>query len=84
MVVSGRVQGVFFRGSAAAEARALGLTGYARNRPDGSVELIAEGDRAALERLAAWAWRGPRSARVEEVVIEWGDLQGDFADFTVR
>lgn len=84
MVVSGRVQGVFFRGAAAAEARALGVSGYAHNRADGTVELVAEGERATLERLAAWARRGPRSARVEEVAIEWSDLRGEFVDFTIR
>jgi acylphosphatase len=84
MVMSGRVQGVFFRGAAAAEARALGVTGYARNLNDGSVEIVAEGERGALEVLTAWARRGPRSARVDEVAIEWSDLRGEFADFTIR
>lgn len=84
IVVSGRVQGVFFRGATADQARALGVTGYARNLADGTVEIIAEGQRSALTGLAAWARRGPRSARVEEVVIEWSDLLGEFADFTVR
>jgi acylphosphatase len=63
IVVSGRVQGVFFRGTAAEQARALGLTGYARNLDDGTVEIVAEGSRRALEVLAAWAHRGPGSRR---------------------
>ena len=84
MVVSGRVQGVFFRGAAAAEARALGVTGYVRNLDDGTVEVVAEGGRAALELLAAWAHRGPRSAHVEAVRIEWSELVDEFREFTVR
>ena len=84
MVVSGRVQGVFFRGTAAEQARALGVTGYARNLADGTVEIVAEGARGALELLMGWARRGPRSARVDEVAIEWSDWRGEFADFTAR
>jgi acylphosphatase len=84
MVVSGRVQGVFFRGTAADQARALGVTGYARNLDDGTVEIVAEGARGALEILAAWAHRGPRSARVEEVRMEWSELLNEFGDFRVR
>ena len=84
MVVSGRVQGVFFRGATADHARALGLTGYARNLNDGTVEIVAEGARDALESLAAWAHRGPRSARVEEVQIEWSELRNDLSESTVR
>ncbi len=84
MVVSGRVQGVFFRSAAAAQARALGVTGYARNLDDGTVEIVAEGARGALELLAAWGHHGPRSARVEEVRIEWSELLNEFSEFTVR
>ena len=82
MVVSGRVQGVFFRGATADQARALGVTGYARNLDDGTVEIVAEGACDALECLAAWAHRGPRSARVEKVQIEWSELGNEFTEFT--
>jgi acylphosphatase len=84
MVVSGRVQGVFFRGAAVGQARALGVTGYARNVDDGTVEIVAEGARGALELLAAWAHHGPRSARVEEVRIEWSESLNEFSEFTIR
>jgi acylphosphatase len=84
MVVSGRVQGVFFRGATADQARALGVTGYARNLDDGTVEIVAEGEREALEHLVAWAHRGPRSARVEEVRIEWSQFGDEFSEFTIR
>jgi acylphosphatase len=84
MVVRGRVQGVFFRGAAADQARTLGLVGYARNLDDGTVEIVAEGARGALELLAAWANHGPRMARVEEVQIEWYESLNEFGEFTVR
>jgi acylphosphatase len=66
-VVRGRVQGVFFRQSAVNEARRLGLSGWVRNCADGSVEGIAQGGDAELERLRRWLDNGPPSARVEEV-----------------
>jgi acylphosphatase len=84
MVVSGRVQGVFFRGAAADQARAFGVGGYARNLDNGTVEIVAEGGRRGLELLAAWAHRGPRSASVEEVLMEWSESLNEFSEFRVR
>lgn len=69
-LIDGRVQGVFFRASAQAEARRLGLTGWARNRPDGRVEVLACGEQDALEQFRAWLGEGPRHARVDEVSAE--------------
>ena len=68
--VSGRVQGVFFRDSTRRRALALGLSGWARNLPDGRVEVLACGPEAALQELEAWLWEGPPHARVSEVVGE--------------
>lgn len=68
--VSGRVQGVYFRGSTQREARRLGVTGYAVNRPDGSVEVLACGPAHAVDALAAWLWSGPPSADVRDVECE--------------
>ena len=65
--VVGKVQGVFFRRSAQMEARRLGLRGYTRNLPDGSVEVIAQGAASAHDDLRLWLKRGPRGARVEAV-----------------
>ena len=65
--VEGRVQGVFFRASARAQAQALGLRGYARNLHDGRVEVLAVGDVQALERLAEWLKEGPPHARVDRL-----------------
>ncbi|MBM5811463.1 MAG: acylphosphatase [Gammaproteobacteria bacterium] len=68
--ISGRVQGVFFRASTAERAQALGLTGRARNCPDGSVEVLAAGAPAALAQLIEWLHHGPPLARVERVAVE--------------
>jgi acylphosphatase len=65
--VRGRVQGVGFRASAAHEARRLGVDGWVRNLPDGSVELEARGTAAAVDALCAWLTQGPRGARVTGV-----------------
>jgi acylphosphatase len=66
-LVFGKVQGVYFRHSTRLEAEKLSIRGSARNLPDGSVEVIAQGDIEALERLRAWLGRGPAQARVLEV-----------------
>jgi acylphosphatase len=84
LIVTGRVQGVFFRASASESARAMGLRGLARNRADGAVEIVAEGPRVALERLAAWARQGPPLARVDEISVEWSDFTGKCAGFEIR
>jgi acylphosphatase len=84
LIVSGRVQGVFFRRATADQARALGIKGFARNLSDGTVEVMAEGPRRDLELLAAWAHDGPPHARVDSVNAEWGKFRGDFVSFSVR
>ena len=83
LIVMGRVQGVFYRASARDEADRLGLAGEVRNLPGGSVELIAEGGRAALEELIAWCRRGPPLAEVEEVTVRWLAATGSFRSFRV-
>jgi acylphosphatase len=69
-VVTGRVQGVAFRWSTKATADRLGVRGWVRNRPDGSVEGWAEGEAGAVEALVAWLERGPGGARVASVTVE--------------
>ncbi|GLQ50108.1 acylphosphatase [Dyella flava] len=66
-LVSGRVQGVFFRASTRNEALRLGLNGYARNLTDGRVEVVASGPSETLHKLEQWLWQGPPAARVEDV-----------------
>lgn len=68
LAIHGRVQGVGYRWSLSAEARALGLSGWVRNRSDGSVEALICGTRGAVDALTAWAHHGPPSARVERVI----------------
>lgn len=67
LTIHGRVQGVFYRGWAVDTARALGLVGWVRNRCDGTVEAIVQGEEDAVERFVALAWEGPPAARVERI-----------------
>lgn len=76
-VVHGRVQGVWFRQSTATEARAIGVTGWVRNRPDGAVEAVFEGPRAAVELALEYVREGPERAFVESVQSEWEQPQGE-------
>jgi acylphosphatase len=78
------VQGVCYRASAADAARGLGLTGWVRNLPDGTVEAVAEGPRQDLERLVAWCRQGPPAARVAEVEVEWSAATDSYSRFDVR
>ena len=66
-MVSGRVQGVFYRASTRQKALELGVTGYARNLPDGRVEVLACGESAAVDALCEWLWQGPPHAVVSMV-----------------
>ncbi|MEJ2592419.1 MAG: acylphosphatase [Candidatus Thiodiazotropha sp.] len=81
-LVAGRVQGVFYRASARHEAQQLGLTGYARNLLDGRVEVVACGDKKAVDALQEWLRRGPANAQVTGVASEYIDYR-DFVQFTV-
>jgi acylphosphatase len=69
VVVSGDVQGVFYRDTCRREAVVNGVNGWVRNRPDGTVEAVFEGDPDAVARLVDWAGRGPRAAVVEAVAV---------------
>ena len=82
-LVSGQVQGVFFRAATEAAARRLGVTGWVRNLADGSVELVACGAETKLSELERWLWQGPPHARVEQVQSREAELQS-FSDFSVR
>ena len=84
IVVRGRVQGVGFRYATVATARRLGLTGWARNAPDGSVEILAEGDPTAVRELLAWCHQGPPSAQVSSVQHSEESHDGELGGFGVR
>lgn len=81
--VRGRVQGVFFRETTRREAARHGVTGWVRNRPDGTVEAVFEGAPGAVDALVAWTRHGPRSARVEAVAVFPEPPEG-LERFTVR
>ncbi len=81
--ISGRVQGVWFRGSTVETAERLGLAGWARNLPDGRVEAVFEGAREAVEAALAWCHRGPPAARVDAVDVQWEQPEGE-RGFRVR
>lgn len=70
IIVSGHVQGVFFRANTKEEADRLGITGWVRNTDNGNVEMHTEGSEDALEKLKKWCQKGPPSARVENVIAE--------------
>jgi acylphosphatase len=81
--VTGKVQGVFFRASTRKEAQRLGLCGWVRNEADGSVRIEAEGNEPALEQLVAWCQHGPDQARVADVIVEEGEVEG-YSDFEIQ
>jgi len=83
-IVHGYVQGVNFRYYTQLRARELGVKGYVRNRWDGTVEVVAEGEREAVEKLLEFIKVGPRAARVQRVDTQWQDPTGQFAYFEVR
>jgi acylphosphatase len=82
-LVSGKVQGVFFRASTCEQARRLGLRGHARNLPDGRVEVVSAGTEEAVDALGRWLERGPPQARVEKVLREAADPASCEPDFDI-
>ena len=83
LLISGRVQGVFYRASAQQEAMRLGLMGEIRNLPDGRVEAAVEGPKERIEEFIEWCKRGPPAAEVEHVGVRWTAARGDFRTFMV-
>lgn len=82
--ITGRVQGVGFRNFTQRRARRLDLTGWVRNKPDGSVRLEAEGPQEALDELVEAVHQGPRMASVDDVAVEWDEATDEFEVFMVR
>lgn len=82
--IRGRVQGVFYRQSTQQAAIRMGLTGWVRNLPDGSVEAVVEGPADAVRELLEWCRQGPPAAEVTAVDADWTDATGEFLRFEVR
>jgi acylphosphatase len=82
--VSGRVQGVYYRGTAVGRARELGITGYARNLPDGRVEVLAHGPQDVLESFIRWLWIGSSACRVTAVEVRDATGTQPCAGFTAE
>jgi len=83
-LISGRVQGVGYRYATHNYASQLNLVGWVKNRQDGKVEVVAEGDKAILEQLLAWLKQGPRFANVSNVKVTPLPAIGEFIDFSIR
>ncbi len=83
LIIEGRVQGVWFRESTRKKALSLGLSGWVRNRPDRTVEALAEGDRDQVEKLISWCRKGPPAARVDRVHQNREEWKGEFESFDV-
>ena len=83
VIVQGSVQGVFFRAEARDRARALGLSGWVRNVPDGTVEAVFEGEPERVSTMVEWCRRGPSGAGVENVDVDWSEPQGE-EGFSIR
>ena len=84
LIVHGNVQGVGFRHHTRVKATELGLTGYVKNRPDGTVEIVAEGETPTVNQFLDWAKQGPPAASVRQVDIDYGTANGEFSQFTVE
>ena len=84
VLITGKVQGVGFRNFTQRNARQLGVNGYAKNLPNGKVEVVAEGDKAQLDMLIALLKRGPRFARVDSLDIDERPFTGEYESFGIR
>ena len=84
LIVSGRVQGVCFRAETQHAAGLYGVTGWVRNRPDGTVEAEIEGPKKDVLALINWCKTGPPISRVDSVDVTWREYQAEFPEFGIR
>ena len=82
-IISGRVQGVFFRVETKRAADGFGVYGWVRNRRDGTVEALFEGDRDGVDAVLGWCKEGPAHARVSDVNVDWENYTGEFTEFDI-
>jgi len=83
LVITGRVQGVWFRANTQKKAKALDLTGWVKNLSDGRVEAVFEGEKENVNQIIGWCKKGPSFARVDDIQIQWETPTGDFSTFTI-
>jgi len=83
ILITGLVQGVFFRREMTDLARSLGISGWVRNLPNGKVEALAEGEKKRLDELIRFCHVGPPGAVVRKVEVEWSDYSGEFRGFRI-
>ena len=84
VIVEGRVQGVFFRACTREQAESLGIKGWVRNKGDGTVEAIFEGQRDTVQSMIEWCHHGPPYARVREVTVSWEKPDDGLTGFSIR
>jgi acylphosphatase len=84
VVISGRVQGVFFRSNTKREAVKLGLTGFVRNLDDGSVEAVFEGEKSEVEKIIEFCKKGPSGSEVSSVDVQWEKFKAEFTEFDIE
>ncbi|GAH74874.1 unnamed protein product [marine sediment metagenome] len=84
VLIKGRVQGVFFRAEACSQAYRLGTVGWVKNRWDGRVEALLEGEEQAVQKMITWCYKGPPAAIIEDVEVKWEDYKGEFTNFSIR
>ena len=82
-IISGRVQGVFFRVETQRAAERFGVFGWVRNKPDGTVEAVFEGQKSVVDAVLEWCQEGPNLAVVENVDLKWQDHTGEFKRFDI-
>ncbi len=84
LIIHGKVQGVFFRASTQDKANELRLTGFVRNKEDGTVEVVAEGERDQLQKLVDWCRKGPQLSHVDDVQLDWQPYIAQFEEFMIN
>ena len=83
VIITGRVQGVCFRMETRRAVEPLAISGWVRNKRDGSVEAVFEGDEADVKAALEWCHKGPPASRVDDVSVSWQDYTGEFTTFSV-
>ena len=84
VIISGQVQGVWYRASTKQKAEQLGLLGWVRNTTDGCVEAVFEGEKEQVDRMIDWCYQGPPYAKVEKVEVENQSVTNSFEDFSIK